>query len=96
MELAPFIIGVGKILTNETPEGFVVLVAGKNRDEIAHVDGHLHGEVKKSATRTFASACKWYKTDSPWWPYHPVVVKTSTTKLRELIGARRSSLTEAR
>jgi hypothetical protein len=55
MELAPFIIGVGKILTNETPEGFVVLVAGKNRDEIAHVDGHLHGEVKKSATRTFAS-----------------------------------------
>lgn len=37
----------------------------------------------------------WYKTYSPWWPYKPVVVTTSTTRLRELIGAGRSSLTGA-
>ena len=42
---------------------------------------------KEQHHRPVRISVSWYKTHSPRWPYIPVVVTTSTTNLRELIGA---------
>jgi hypothetical protein len=38
----------------------------------------------------------WYKPNSPWWPYKPVVLTTSTTRLRELMGVADSATSNGR
>jgi len=42
---------------------------------------------KEETHQNVRISVSWYKTKSPWWPYWPLVIRTSTTKLRELIDA---------